>query len=91
MNEREFSNRVAIFLTAIQDMYKGEDEREAFGLSKLELTDETLTDDFTAMIYAVYMFFRRITKEDMDIIDFVGVINRLVIQHIFGKSEKIEK
>lgn len=90
MSEKEFSNRVAIFLTAIQDMYRAEDEREAFGLSKLELTDGTLTDDFTAMIYAVYMMFRQITKEDTDIIDFVGVINRLVIQHIFGNPEKTE-
>lgn len=38
--------KILHFLTALQDCYKDEDERESAVIEKLELSNEELTDDF---------------------------------------------
>ena len=62
------------------DVYKNEEEKESTGLIPLELKDEELTEDFTAMIYAMWGIYNEITKDDVDVIGFTHIINRLVIQ-----------
>lgn len=62
------------------DVYKNEEEKESTGLIPLELKDEELTEDFTAMIYAMWSIYNLITEDDVDVIGFTHIINRLVIQ-----------
>ena len=69
------------FLTALQDCYKDEDERESAVIEKLELSNEELTDDFFAIIQAFFILYKRITGDDkIDILGFTHILNRLVFQ-----------
>lgn len=77
----DFDRKTLNFVVAIQDLYKDVEDREAECI-KMELAEETLTEDFTAMIYAIHILYNRITGEESDILDFVCVINRLIIQKI---------
>jgi hypothetical protein len=81
MNENEFNKRVEKFVTAFRDLYLDVDEREGAETTKIELKEENLTDDFTAMIIAVHLLYASITgDDDTDIIGFTHMANRLVFQ-----------
>lgn len=76
----KFDDKVLHFVTALIDVYKNEEEKESTGLIPLELKNEELTEDFTAMIYAMWAIYVDITKESVDVIGFTHIINRLVFQ-----------
>lgn len=76
----KFDDKVLHFVAALMDVYKNEEEKESTGLIPLELKDEELTEDFTAMIYAMWSIYNLITEDDVDVIGFTHIINRLVIQ-----------
>lgn len=76
----KFNDKVLHFVTALIDVYKNEEEKESTGLIPLELKNEELTEDFTAMIYAMWAIYVNITKESVDVIGFTHIINRLVFQ-----------
>lgn len=78
----DFEDKVMYFLCALTDLYKDEDERECFNLTKLEIEEESLTEDFTAILYAVYILYKRITGDDTDVIGFTHICNRLAFQQI---------
>ena len=63
---------------------KTEEEKESTGLIPLELKNEELTEDFTAMIYAMWATYVNITKESVDVVGFTHIINRLVFPEICG-------
>lgn len=65
------------FLTALSDVYRGEEAIE-FG--------DDVTEDFTAMLIAMNLIFDRITGHDGDLIDFTHVLNKLAVQHIMDKA-----
>lgn len=81
MNENEFNKRVEKFVTALRDLYLDADEREGTEMPKIELKEENLTDDFTAMIIAVHLLYASITgDDDTDLIGFTHMVNRLAFQ-----------
>lgn len=88
MSEREFNKRVEMFVTSLRDLYLDIDERESTEMPKIELKEENLTDDFTAMIMAVSCLYSSITGDDVDFIGFTHVANRLVFQWLLKNSNK---
>lgn len=76
----KFDDKVLHFVAALTDAYRNEEEKESTGLIPLELKNEELTEDFTAMIYAMWAIYVDITKESVDVIGFTHIINRLVFQ-----------
>lgn len=79
----DFENKILCFLTALQDIYRDSEERESIDLPKLELKESELTEDFTAMFYAMFLLYQRITGDDeRDALGFTHLCNRLVFQHI---------
>lgn len=76
----KFNDKVLRFVTALIDVYKNEEEKESTGLIPPKLKNEELTEDFTAMIYAMWAIYVDITKESVDVIGFTRIINRLVFQ-----------
>lgn len=82
----KFDNKIMVFLAALSDVYKDEGERESFAIPHLDLKENELTEDFTAMVYAVYMMFKQITGDDTDIIGFTHTINRLIVQHLMSDN-----
>lgn len=89
MNENEFNKRVEKFVTAFRDLYLDVDEREGAETTKIELKEENLTDDFTAMIIAVHLLYASITgDDDTDLIGFTHMVNRLVFQWLLENGDK---
>lgn len=89
MNENEFNKRVEKFATALRDLYLDVDEREGTEMPKIELEEENLTDDFTAMIMAVHLLYISITGDDeVDLIGFTYMVNRLVFQWLMKNKER---
>lgn len=77
----DFDDKILVFLSAISDAYKEEDDRESF--PKLKLNPKDLTDDITAMLMAQYLLYQRMTgNEDEDVVGFTHLLNRLAIQYI---------
>lgn len=92
MNKNEFDKRIEKFVTALRDLYLDEEEREGTEIPKIELNEDNLTDDFTAMIMAVHLLYIGITGDDTDLIGFTHIANRLVFQWLLenGGKEKGE-
>lgn len=55
----QFENKVLCFMAAIGNAYKDDEERSDF--TKLDLTEEGLTEDFTAMLMAQFILYQEIT------------------------------
>lgn len=80
----EFQRKVLVFAVALKDVYLEEDSRELPTVlhEKNKFTEENLTEDFTCMLYSMMALYMEITNDDIDIIDFISILNRLAIQHI---------
>lgn len=78
----DFETKVAVFMSALSDVYRGEEERQMNFLPSIELKEETLTEDFTCMIYAIMMFYKQVTNDSVDALGFSHICNRLVFQQI---------
>lgn len=76
----KFENKALIFTTMLNNAYRDEEDAEYAG--KLELKEEELTDDFTAMLYAIFIFYERLSGDDIDFIGFTHICNRLAVQHL---------
>ena len=79
--EEKVINFIAVFINA----YRDEENQEQ--VQKMELNDDNLTEDFTAMVYALNMFFDETTGQEVDIIDFTHLLNKLVVQHLLEQKE----
>ena len=83
----KFDNKTVQFMTALQDMYREEENRESCYFPQIELTEKNLTEDFTAMFYALFHTYVHVTKDDIDILDFVAICNRLAVQRVIERAE----
>ena len=79
------NEKIMNFIAAIINVYRDEENQEP--VQKMHLNDDGLTEDFTAMVYALNMFFDEVTGQEVDIIDFTHLLNKLVVQHLLEKKE----
>ena len=82
----KFENKSLGFAVALSNVYKEQGEREDF--MKLELAEEELTEDFTAMFWGMFTLYCNITKDEVDILGFINIITRLAFQHLTGEEQK---
>ena len=82
----DFINKVLYFNTALKDVYKDNDDKGLPVMPKMELKEETLTDDFTAMLVAMGLFYNEITGEKCDAIEFTHILNKLAIQRLMQEK-----
>ena len=75
------------FVAAISDVYRDEESRELESFSKLELSDDDMTDDITAMLVAFQFVVQRLTGYDGDLIDFTHILNKLAVQNLLEKRD----
>lgn len=80
-----FNEKVLNFITAFINTYRDEENQEP--LQKMELNNDSLTENFTAMVYALNLFFDKVTGQTIDIIDFTHLLNKLVVQHLLEQKE----
>ncbi len=84
---KRFAEKALMFETALTDCYREEGERELEAFPRMHLTEEELTEDFQAMIYALHDLHQRITEDPMDVLEFTYLMNRLVFQHLLEKRD----
>lgn len=82
----KFNNKILIFLTSITNAYRSEENQEH--TQQMALDNENLTEDFTAMVFALNMFFNKVTGQDIDVIDFTHLMNKLVFQHLMDERNE---
>lgn len=80
-----FDEKVINFIAAFINAYRDEENREP--VQKMQLNDDNLTEDFTAIMYALHTFFNEVTGQEVDIIDFTHVLNKLVVQRLLEHKE----
>lgn len=92
MKKDKFAATTMIFLTALSDVYRDEEDRELQSLVPLDITEEDLTQNFQAMIWAMLLFYEKVSGDKgMDPLDFVALINRLVFQRILEEQKEKEE
>lgn len=74
------NEKIINFMEAIKNAYRSEENQVS--LQKMQLNDDNLTEDFVALVYALNMFFNKVTGQDIDVIDFTHLMNKLVFQHL---------
>lgn len=79
---KDFENKLMQFITALQDVYREEENRALSLYPHMELTEDSLTEDFTAMFYALFVIYKQITGNDIGILDFVAICNKLSVQRL---------
>lgn len=77
-------SKVLAFLCNMQNTYKEEKEEVTIDFDPYG----DLTEDFTAMLVAFSMFYKKMTGDDKDLIGFTHLLNRLAMQYIFDGSEE---
>lgn len=78
----KYENKVLAFAVGLKNAYKDEEERE--DVPKLELKEEELTEDFTAMLDGMFVIYKSITNDDVDLIGFTHILNRLAVQRLMN-------
>lgn len=77
-------NRMAnkiIFLAAISDAFKDEEDRELNAVGKIDIPEDgNATPILTDLFYAFKAFYTQISGDNVDPIEFIGVLTRLVFQ-----------
>lgn len=75
----DIKQKATMFGEAILNVYRDEDDWEYF--EKIESTEENLTEDFTAMLIAMYCMYTNTTGDNRDLICFTHILNRLAVQY----------
>lgn len=79
------NEKIINFMEAIKNAYRSEENQVS--LQKMQLNDDNLTEDFVAIAYALNMFMREVTKQEIDIVDFTNLLNKLVVQDLLEQKE----
>lgn len=84
-----FETKCLYFISALKDIYRDSENKESMDI-KLELKNDTLTEDFTAMLFAMFMFYVQITEDETDFVGFTHILNRLAMQYVMRKENEDE-
>ena len=86
---KKIEQQALCFLTALCDVYRGEDDRELCAFPKMDM-NEDVTEDLTAMLLAMKVFTERLAGYDGDIIDFTHTLNKLAVQYVMENNGEVE-
>lgn len=87
--ENERTQNKLIFLTAISDAFRDDEERELDNIGKIEIPEDgNLTKVMTELFYAVQTFYNLTTESEADPLEFLSILTRLVFQDNVNKDDK---
>jgi hypothetical protein len=66
------------------NVFRDDEDKSPVTLRNEEL-DETF---FTAQLFTMMLQFNKLTGQDLDIIDFIGTLNKLALQHLLESEEQ---
>ena len=84
----KFETKVFNFFNAIQNVYKSEEDRH--NIQQMELDDENISEDITALVFAITVFMAKVIGEEMDVFDCIAVINKLAVQQVMTHGRVID-
>lgn len=73
--------KILVFLSNLCNSYKDEEDKDP---ASIDFKPDEITEDFTAMLMAMYMQYKRMTDSDDDLIGFTHLLNRLAMQYVYG-------
>lgn len=76
--KNSFEYKVEAFLNALGGLYTKDKEGE--NKYHIEITDENMAEDFTAMLYAMEILHKTVTESDGDLFDFIAILNKLAVK-----------
>lgn len=76
----KFETKVFNFFNAIQNVYKSEEDRH--DIQQMELDDENISEDITALVFATTVFMAKVTGQEIDVFECLYVMNRLALQQV---------
>ncbi|WP_337675434.1 hypothetical protein [Huintestinicola sp.] len=80
-----------IFLTAISDAFRDEEDRELNAVGKIDIPEDgNATPIFTDLFYAFKIFYTQMSGDNVDPIEFIGVLTRLVFQDQLNDNSEAE-
>lgn len=79
------NDKAMVLYRALCNAYMDEENRSYD--TKLKFNEEHFEKDITAMLFAVFMIFIRLTKTEMDILEFTHVLNKLAVQNLLENQE----
>ena len=80
-----------IFLTAISDAFRDEEDRELNAVGKIDIPDDgNATPILTDLFYAFKAFYAQISGGNVDPIEFISVLMRLVFQDQLKDNSEVE-
>lgn len=83
--------KATLFAKLLYSAYKSEESDFEFVCNALPLEEESLTDDFTAMLIALASLYVGITGNEVDdLVEFTHLLNRLAIQYLMQDRSKEE-
>ena len=89
MNEFDKVTRAALqFATALKDCLNEEEDRELFNFDKIDIEEISGNDLILAMYGAVMFVTTSLTDFDGDRLDFLNVLNHLLLQKALGDQQK---
>lgn len=91
MDNRE--QKTLTFLIALSDVYKEDDDRELNCMSPIDLPENgDMSEDIFCMLKAMHFMIVKITgDDDMDLLDTIAMLNRLVYQYSEKSAESEEE
>ena len=84
----KFETKVFNFFNAIQNVYKSEENRH--DIQQMELNDENILEDITALVFAINVFMAKVTGEEIDVFECLYALNRLAIQQVMTRGRLID-
>lgn len=83
------TRKALLFNQYLKNAYRDEDDQVFY--EKLELKEEDLTEDFTAILVGLHVYYKELIDEDCDLIDFIAILNKLAVQRVIGlKNEETD-
>lgn len=80
-----------IFLTAISDAFRNEEDRELNAAEKIDIPEDgNATPILTDLFYAFKVFYTQISRDNVDHIEFIGVLTRLIFQDQLNDNSEAE-
>lgn len=67
----------------LNNVFISEEDKDPITLNNENL-DETF---FTAQLFAMMLQFNKLTGQNLDIIDFIGMLNKLAFQHLLENED----
>lgn len=89
--ENERTQNKLIFLTAISDAFRDDEDRELDSIGRIEMPEDgDFAKVMTDLFYAVQTFFNMMTESEADSVEFISILTRLVFQDQMAKKNDLE-